>query len=231
MRKKPVLIVITSLWMSLLTQTTYANTPDQSYRLWLQIGTQGNFQQDSKWLYFIEQHFRFFNPDNFYDQFVSRMALGYQLTPRVSLWQGYDFAPTYIAADNTIKTEQRSWQQLTWDLTKSTNAKISLRSRLEQRYFQGNSQWSMRLRERFYVSFPKALFNKYTPIIFDEIFFNLNNTPWTNNDFVNQNRVFIGIGIPVFKNSQLAVGYLNQWVLTNNNHRINHLLSLSLNIG
>ncbi len=217
-------------WLMLFFQDIKAYTLDTSYRLWTQISKQANFKEHPHWLYFLEGHFRFFSPNHFYDQFIARSALGYQLTPRISIWQGYDWIPTYVPAQNKLRTEQRLWQQVIWQITTSKPYSLSLRSRLEERYFEDQTPWGLRLRERILFRVPKYWHQRYTPILSDEVFIAATHSDWINTRVLNQNRFFIGVGIPVFKNSELAVGYLNQWVLQNANNQMNHILCFTLTL-
>lgn len=228
--KKFLWILWNFLWITLSFKETKANTLENSYRLWTQINKQANFKESPHWLYYLEGNFRFFSPHHFYDQLIARSALGYQLTQRISVWQGYDFIPTYVPVQNKIRTEQRLWQQVTWQVTTSTPYSLSLRSRLEERYFEGQSQWGLRLRERLLFRAPNYLFQQYTTILSDEFFIASTGFNSINRNTINQNRFFVGVGIPVFKNSELSVGYLNQWLLQERNNQMNHILFFTLTL-
>ncbi|GAG77321.1 unnamed protein product [marine sediment metagenome] len=141
---------------------------------------------------------------------------------------GYDFVPFSTRSTGDIEFENRPWQQLLWQILGTQNATIVLRTRLEQRFRSLENSTALRLRQNIKLTLPKAIANKLTPILFDEMFFNLNHPEWVNKNDINQNRLFMGIQIPIKKNNFLQVGYLNQYEFRSPNNRMSHVFMLSL---
>lgn len=220
--------LLLALLLNLSLSTAKAESLDQSVKLWTQAKWRGSFEYDQAFLYHLELNVRLFNENNVYDQIIARGGLGYQLTPVVSVWQGYDFVPSLDSASDTIEIEQRLWQQMSWQIRQSSPMMVSSRSRLEERHLENNSAWALRLRQRLMLQFPKQFFGKYNPIIADELFFNLNNPVWVNSNAIDQNRVLLGVAMPVLKSSQLVVGYLNQYKVRSSNNKMNHIIYFSL---
>lgn len=60
--------------------------------------------------------------------------------------------------------------QTVWNLADNDQVFFSNRTCLEETSRAGEPQWSDRLRESFILKFPNAIWQKYTPVIYDETF-------------------------------------------------------------
>ncbi|HRE32881.1 MAG TPA: DUF2490 domain-containing protein, partial [Candidatus Berkiella sp.] len=89
-----------------------------------------------------------------------------------------------------------------------TDFNLKSRTRLEQRKQEATPQWASRLRERLTVIIPV---DPISIIVSDELFFNLNHPLWVSDCSLSQNRGFIGLGIPMAKQTSIEIGYLNQY--------------------
>jgi len=168
----------------IFSQLAYANVT-QNTKFWTALKLNGLFAQDSKWAYLTEMHARFGTNNPSFDQGLIRLGLGYYVIPKGSLWLGYVYSATN---DDTTEQEHRLWQQLTWTIINNNQLKLSSRNRLEQRKNFNNSQIAWRFRESILLRFPNLFRNKITPVIGDEVFFNLNNPGWITNKAIDQNR-------------------------------------------
>jgi hypothetical protein len=157
-----------------------------------------------------------------------RPALGYALNPRWTAHLGYAWIQTY--PDSGVRLEHRPWEQLQWRDQIGEWTAIS-RSRLEQRFFEGEDDVGNRFRQMFRGSLP--LYGPASPYLAlsDELFFDLDDTSWGQRGGLRQNRVFAGLGFFLDEQRQVAleVGYLNQWLdRSSGDDRMNHVLSLTL---
>ena len=194
--------------------------PHEFFREWSKIDVTGPFSSD--W------------PDFRYEAFVENrnqetrldFSTGYRFSPLVSVWNGF----SWISPNNGTAQTYRAWQQIIWELfDKNPIILFQTRTRLEEHKREGQPELLLRGRERWRVAFPERL-GKLTPVLYDEIFVNFNHPAWVNQGFIDQNRVFIGVDTPVWKNSFWEMGYINQYLFTTPVNRMVHILSISLMI-
>ncbi|MBA2655022.1 MAG: DUF2490 domain-containing protein [Gammaproteobacteria bacterium] len=207
--------------MLFLCSPIFGSTEHQA-RIWSGIDVLGEFKS-SNYLYNFNLQSRHSNDPREYFDFRNELGFGYKLTPTLSAWLGY----TGFLPNPPRNRQNRIWEQLLWGPINICQFSLISRTRFEQRKDDHQPEWSNRFRERLILSFPQK---KITPLIYDEIFFNLNTTVWTSNKFFDQNRIFVGFLIPVDKHSNFQIGYLNVYSLRPMRDRIEHVLSLNLNI-
>jgi hypothetical protein len=166
------------------------------------------------------------------DATILRPALGYALTPAVTVHAGYALVTTHPPGLAGAATEHRPWQQLTWILPVTAVA-LTSRTRLEQRFPEGTGEAGHRLRQfvRATRRAPAGAAGYLTA--YDEVFVELNDTGWGQRAGVRQNRAFAGLGwfIDRERRTAVEVGYLNQWVDRPGPDRVSHVLSLNLFIN
>lgn len=194
---------------------------------WTGIDLSGMVFNSQNVEYDLNTQARYNMSDNQYDATRSEGGLGYDINDHFSAWLGV----TWIVKSANTDQERRIWEQLIWTPIKNNDFNFSIRSRLEQRDDLDEPGIAEVLRERFQILFPKWLACHYTPVIYDEIFFNLNNPTWIGSQFVNQNRAFIGIQIPVIKSSNLQIGYLNRYRYTTPENKMDNIAYVNLNIN
>lgn len=157
-----------------------------------------------------------------------RPALGYQITKRLSLWQGYAWAPVL---QPMFRNENRIFQQALYE-TKFKKLSISNRTRLEERWIENTDGTAVRARNAIRLSYPLSRSGKWAIVTSDELFVNFNsveNGPVAGFD---QNRVFAGISRKLHEHVTMEFGYLNQLINRHSmSNRMNHVLLLGLNIN
>jgi Protein of unknown function (DUF2490). len=163
----------------------------------------------------------------------------YKLNKQIDFSVGYTFAKNY----RTFFTynENDLWEQVQISHT-SLKSKFKHRFRFEQRfidlilhdtnanYFKEGIDFKMRFRYRFTWGVPliKISGKKYLYLTaFDEI--------WLNTDSgivpksLNQNWFYSGLSYPIFKNTLLGFGYLNDYATVDEyNFRSNHILQTTI---
>lgn len=170
------------------------------------------------------------------NRLLLRSAIGYQVTPKVSLWQGYTWTPTYENLNVTTGTftrkfnsEHRLYQQVLvedhWKKLAVTN-----RTRLEERFINNAGETAIRCRHMLRLGLPLTHDGKYTLVGYDEFFLNLNTTPAGPKSGFDQNRIFLGINRKITPHVSLELGYLNNRVNVPNHsvNRMNHILLTGL---
>lgn len=193
-----------------------------------------------RWQYFsqsgfdmaVNSSFRFINQDPGFNQNVTSAGLGYSLNPNLALWAGYGFIPSQPVGSSQFSIEQRSWQMVDWAPINSEHFALDWRSTLEQRYLRDNPGTAWRLRQFIqidWVPFINFVPIAFTPVISDEMFFDLNHPQWVSSSTFSQNRFFIGISVPLKKQVVVfQLGYMNQYIIADNANSMRHIFRIGL---
>ncbi len=199
----------------------FASNPTELFREWSKIDVTGPYNSDWSDLRY-EAFFESRNQETRLD-----FATGYRFTPLISAWSGF----TWISPNNGNPQIYRPWQQLIWELfDKNPIILFQTRTRLEELKQEGQPVWLLRVRERWRIAFPEKLPHKLTPVIYDEVFFNINQPSWVSTKIIDQNRFFVGIDTPPLKKTFIEIGYINQYIFTVPINHMAHILSVSLMI-
>jgi len=201
---------------------------NQDFRLWAPVYL--NFPISGPVKGYMEANPRFSNDVSDFDQLILRPALGYQLTPTLSLWQGYawiaNYEPGYIQ-------EHRLFQQLIYS-NKFSTFKLLSRSRLEERWIQHAIGTSVRARTMLRGDFPLPAYPTIAIVAYDEIFVNLNTIRQGPESGFDQNRFFLGINYTISPTFNVDVGYQLQVINTTLSglaNQANHMVLLQFFIN
>lgn len=199
--------------------------------LWLMIAAQGAVDRDSPRLerlrWWFDGHARFFDDSDGYGQSIVRPGLGYAITESSTLWAGYGWIRTSPPNGDEVD-EHRIWQQWTTS-ARIFNAAFSWRSRLEQRFVEGDGDVGWRFRQFAKLSQPIGFDQRLRLVGYDEIFLAMNDTDWGARSGFDQNRLFAGLGWQWTRGQTFEVGYLNQFIKRRGRDDLmNHVLSLNL---
>jgi hypothetical protein len=205
-----------------------ANATEEDSRLWQTVITEGNITKNVRWYAEVQGRWK----DDFknFDQAFFRPALNYALSEKATLWLGYVYADTKTANGHTY--EDRWWQQFQY-VSKYNDVTWLSRSRIEQRHLETGDKTAYRFRQQFRASWPLNGRTDLSYLVWDESFWNINDTQWTGDGGFNQNRLFAGLMWKYTPSSRLEIGYLNQYVNGSNNapDQMNHVLSSTIFIG
>jgi hypothetical protein len=210
---------------------THASSTKHAVSVWGDAQVSSPISNSEQWKYRLELQIHsppINNTDDTYDDTVG-FGIGRVLNDRQEIWLGYDAVSTFDS-DDEANLEQRLWQELSWRIFANGKHTWRSRTRLEERKDEHSSVIALRLRQRLTVYFKQRLFWQATPVVYDEIFLNLNQPDWITNKLVDQNRLFLGVKIPIGKNKSLQVGYLNQFKFRDSQDYMNHILSISFGI-
>ncbi|WP_448663289.1 DUF2490 domain-containing protein [Sphingomonas sp. CJ20] len=199
----------------------------QDEQVWVNLTAMGGLRGDV--VYFAEVQPRTGDGVSRLDQMLLRGAIGVKLSPRVTLYQGYAHVVSPVDGARDIH-EDRSFQQLNWNIGKALGGELSSRTRLEQRWRSNGSGTGWRLREMLRYETPlKPGTNGPSALVYSEAFVALNDTDWGARAGFDQVRNFAGLEIPVGGASTIEAGYLNQWIdQPGRRSRMNHVASLTL---
>ena len=163
--------------------------------------------------WWFDGHARFFDDTGGFGQSIVRPGIGYALEDSSAvIWAGYGWIRTSPATSPDFD-EHRIWQQVTWS-RKTPRANIGFRSRLEQRFVETGSDTGWRFRQLVSLRRPLEHAPRITLVVWDEVFLHLNDTNWGADAGFDQNRIFVGLGFKLRRDSpfRLEVGYMNQYV-------------------
>ncbi len=199
------------------------------WAMWFAQGDFSSFGDDFKQVrWFFDAQDRNRDEGQSFDTFFVRPALGYAWNARVTTYLGYAAIESEPANRSPI-WEHRVFQQLTWNLPVQ-GFTLQSRTRLEQRFIDGESDTGSRLREFVKATVPLRSGNSLFASVYDEVFVDLNDTEWGQRTGLRQNRAFVGLGffLDDAHHHSLEIGYLNQWVDRPDEDRLNHILSINL---
>ena len=161
------------------------------------------------------------------NQLLIRPALGYQILPNLSLWQGYAWVTNY---EPRFSDEHRLYQQLSYRKG-FTKVNLSTRTRMEERFIRSARGVALRGRQFIRVNFPLDDRNQWAFVVYNEVFVTLNtirNGPRAGFD---QNRLFVGINRKINRHLNVDVGYQNQSINTRGPRFVDAMNHILLKIG
>jgi len=213
------------LLLIITVSTSFAKDIKQITKANVSLSVGGFITENERWLYVVELENKLNLTENRFDEGSGTGLLGYAFNDRLIFWAGYKGVLKELSMDALRRhMGHRVIQQLIWKTDKTAFSVFGSRTRLEERTIAGDPNWLLRLKQRFIVEFPKYILNKYTPIFYDEVEFDLNSS---NAGFV-ENKIFIGLSFPVGIGKALQVGYKNKYKLVEK--RMEHEVKLSFKI-
>lgn len=176
--------------------------------------------------WWFDAHSRFFEDSDGFETSIIRPGVGYALSANTTAWMGYAWIENDPRSGSF--TEQRFWQQLTWGRRFDWGTPF-LRTRLEQRIDERDSDTGWRLRQFVRWTRPVTEGSPYAWRLWNEGFYDLNDTGWGQDTGFRQNRAFAGVGLALVTGLTLEVGYLNQYLSRNEaDDSSNHVLAVTL---
>jgi len=140
-------------------------------------------------------------------QLVLRPAIGYQVVPSWTLYQGYGWIPSF----DPFKSENRSYQESLLE-TPVGELRMINRTRFEQRFIEGVDGVSLRLRHMLRFTYPIDSARTWLAAISDELFATCNDATDGPQAGFDQNRVYFGVRRQLTPTAALEVGYLHQFL-------------------
>jgi hypothetical protein len=150
-------------------------------------------------------------------QLLLRPAIGYPVTRRWSLWQGYAWTPTF----EPFNGEHRSWQQSLLQFPLGP-IRVVNRTRLEQRFIDGAGGVSLRARHMLRLVLPLDRRERWSLALYDEPFFTLNETGGGPATGFNQNRAYLGLARRLGENVSVELAYMAQYLRGSGDDLLSH---------
>lgn len=209
---------------------------DQNVGGWIVVTEQRSlgFVHDklSAFQWWFDTQVRFLDARDGFAQALFRPGLGWSFSDQGSLWVGYNYFVNRPPGDGPWFWEQQVWQQFSWSEPSGAFTRF-WRTRLEERFVEGQDDVGVRLRQLFRTSIPIREGSRFSVVGWDEIFFHLRDTDWGANAGLDQNRFFIGFAwrIDQKAHASMEIGYMNQYVdAAVNPNVVNHVISWTLHL-
>lgn len=216
------------LLASLLFHSAFAM--EQHCKLWTQAIVIGPLYHQDKALYYFEPRFRLIDNRYKFEEGSAYIGLGYQATSSLQLFAGFAYLKSQNLSGEYF-TETRVWQQLLWNMINTNQFNLIDRTRFDIRKRTGQTQHALRIRERLMLRIPVFCSQKYSLVIFDEVFLNLNHPIWVSKKFLADNRLFIGVGTQLTSIVSIDVGYLNQYQFQSTKTTMSNGVYTTLNVN
>lgn len=209
---------------ALLAATPAAARTEHDLSSWTNVTVQGPIGE--RLVAFVEVQPRVQQDVSHLDQLLLRGAIGYKVTSRLTLYQGFVHIALPVAGARD-RNEERPFQQATWYVPVPVG-ELQSRTRIEQRFVSGGGDVGVRLREMLRYELPAGE-KAAKPLIHAEAFVALNDTDWGARAGFDQLRTFIGAEVPLFGSSTAELGYMNQVVnRARGDVLVNHIASVTM---
>lgn len=195
---------------------------EEDGRYWLNIYMQGKLPAEN--LYWsMDTHPRWRNEGKHLDTLILRPSIFYKVTPKASVWLGYDTVINHPDGKSAYH-ENRLWEQLMYQFDPIGDFTLTSRSRIEHRDREDFHDIAHRWRQMLRLTTPSAVHPQLSWVVYDELFINLNTTEWIQRRGIDQNRLFMGANWKFSDASNAEIGYLNQYVNASTVDQDNHVI-------
>jgi hypothetical protein len=181
-----------------------AGQVEPDIRVWTAASVQGRAGAGSAWHWVSDSLVRTRDGAGMLDFVAERVMVTRSLTRRASAGIGYAFGAGFPDAGSL--REHRLVQQYAW--SGGASPRVSLKSRLEERFITGDAAMRLRLRQQVRLSWPLARTRRLQAVVSDEAFLQVNSLTRVPRGF-ESNRVFVGVGRRLTGRSVLEIGYMN----------------------
>ncbi len=195
-------------------------------RYWFSLYTQGPLPKEN-FYWSLDIHPRWREEGRHFDTLILRPSLFYKISPKTSVWLGYDTIKNHPQSQASFQ-ENRLWEQVMHQFEPFSGLTLTVRTRFEQRDREDYSDIAHRLRQMVRATTPSSLHQQLSWVVWNELFINLNQTDWGVMRGTDQNRLFLGANWKFDELSNLEVGYINQYVNGKTIDRENHILSSTI---
>ena len=218
-------VVVLLLALGLAAPASSQTVTDE--RVWTGFTAQGRLGAGSPWRWSSDSLIRARDGVHTLDFLAERVLISRDLTRGSSAGIGYAYGAGFLASGGT-QGEHRFLQQYMWNGGGRT---LSLRSRVEERFIEGNDGVLLRARQQVRVNWPLSAAGQLQFVASEEVFFDANSTARASRG-LDSNRVFAGVRQAVTSRSAVEMGYLNLYTrIRSGPNRRSHVLSAILAVS
>lgn len=207
--------------LALLAVPAAAETDGQ---VWANTLVQGKLTDDL--LLWFDASARFTDDSTRLGQSLFRGALGTRVTRDLSLFAGYVHVRT-TPRNGASTVEHRPWQQATYPIIRGERAQLVGRTRLEQRWLEGQGGMSLRARQLVRLNVPLGTAEAPRFVAWHEAFLTLTEADWSPDTGFDQHRSFVGLALPMGPHA-IEVGAFSQRFPRAGDDRVNRALNITL---
>ena len=225
MRNGGVKATLAVLSIALLgTAAPAAGQTDTNRRVRTAVSVQGQVGGDSPWRWASASIVRARYGAGTLDFLAGQAMLTRDLTQRSRAGFGYAYGEGFPDAGSV--REHQFFQQYTWSAGGSW--RVSLTSRLEERFVTGHDAMRLRFRQQVRVTWPLVAGGQLRGVVSEEVLAAANSTAGASRGF-DSNRMFVGIGQALTTRSAVEIGYLNVYSQGGaSRERTSHVISATL---
>ena len=200
---------------------------------WSGLNVQNYLSENKRWVYLFNTQARFLDQTHPLKTVLVQDSIGYSFNKNQRVWMGYFYSGNNFRVKHF--TENRLFQEYYWTIVNNQKTKVAYRVRFEENQYSEFRQNQVLFRQLLAKEFLVHYKEKLNPLIYDEMFYRVNNPSYSTKSLVSQNRLFLGFNLNLTKHSFWRIGYMNQYLTSAPHpHRrttMNHLLVVSYTIG
>lgn len=180
------------------------------------------------WLYGLDVQNKFANNSRKVAQSTWRASLIRVLDAHWTAMAGFGFTPTDTPLTSKPNRELRWTQQLGWS-GHAGDFSLGARIRIEERFYNTGDDCGVRTRYQVRASHPVPGCSCLSGVVWNEYFYNLNDTDYGARHGYDQNRLFVGTGWKLSEITRTEIGYLHNYVhRPGKDDRLNQTVAVSL---
>ncbi len=177
----------------------------------------------SRWRYWFDAQLRYFDIGSGINTYQLRPGNGYTVSDNMVAHAGYIYVHTSNDSGRTV-TEDRLWQQLTWNIARWSHGTLSIRARVQQRSVSTGDDIGWQFQYLMKYVRPIGNTGNLHFIFSVEPFFILRDTDWGADSGLSQRRISIGLSWKLSPTFAIETGYMNQHLFVDDaEDLVNHL--------
>jgi Protein of unknown function (DUF2490) len=197
-------------------------------RTWTAVSVQGRAATNSPWRWTSDSLVRARDGAGTLDFLAERVMVTRDVARRSSVGVGYAYGEGFPDAGSL--REHRFVQQYAWS-GNGVGRRLSLRTRVEERFVTGQDAMLLRVRQQARITWPLRPRQRLRGVASEELFVRANSPKLTPRGF-DSNRVFVGVARSLTPRSSVEIGYLNVlWRSASGDYRRSHVMSATLAVG
>lgn len=201
-----------------------AGQTETDQRVWTAVSVRGRVGAGSPWQWASESLVRVRDGVGTLDFLAEKVMVTRDLTRRSGAGIGYAYGTGYPDAGSL--REHRFVQQYTW--SGGVNPRVSLKSRLEERFVTGHHAMLLRARQQVRVTWRLGARGRLQGVASEEFLVQANSTARSPRGF-DSNRMFMGIAWTLTARIGVETGYVNVYSRGGSSrNRRSHVLSATL---
>lgn len=202
----------------------------QEFHMWNNVVVQGSLSGDL--LFTADTSVRFNQDVTRWSLTLVRVGLGWRVSPRLSLFAGYAQAWAPTSNDGRL-VEQRLWQQASYPIVGGPHARLTGRTRLEQRRLEGRDGTSWRLRQQVRLAVPIGSGPRAPSLVMaHELLWNVEDGSIPAfREGADQNRTTVGMTVPLGPQLRVEPAWMRQQLAVPDPDRVINVMQITVSLA